>query len=181
MKSLSYLELRRTRVRTIEIDDEVFAYLQKHARAFVDSPNSVCRRIFEIDSDDAAPAKGVSAPITGGELNALPAHATTQTASRRSKAPKADLRVLVKRGLLRAGQTLFLIDYKGRRVPDIRADVVGGYLSFKGEQLTMSYLAQRELASVGFESGAVRGPAHWATEDGKTITELWQQYRNAKA
>jgi hypothetical protein len=179
MKFLSYLELRESCMRTIEIDDEVFAYLQKHARAFVDSPNSVCRRIFEIDRDGAASAKGVSA-ITGAEPT-LPARATTQATSRRSKAPKADLRVLVKNGLLRAGQTLFLIDYKGRRVPDIRADVVGGYLSFEGEQLTMSYLAQRELASVGFGSGAVRGPAHWATEDGKTITELWQQYRNAKA
>jgi DNA-directed RNA polymerase subunit alpha len=35
--------------RTIRVDDEVFAWLQKKAIALVDSPNSVLRRVAGID------------------------------------------------------------------------------------------------------------------------------------
>ncbi|CAM5671317.1 hypothetical protein [Streptomyces mordarskii] len=33
-------------MRTIEIDDEVFAYLQRHGEPLVDSPNDVLRRLL---------------------------------------------------------------------------------------------------------------------------------------
>ena len=35
--------------RTIRIDDEVFAYLQKNATALKDSPNAVIRRLLGLD------------------------------------------------------------------------------------------------------------------------------------
>jgi hypothetical protein len=38
---------------TIEIDDEVFAKLQEMAVPFVDSPNSVMRRVLGLDSADS--------------------------------------------------------------------------------------------------------------------------------
>ncbi len=33
-------------MRTIKIDDDVWAALQKRAQAFVDTPNDVLRRVF---------------------------------------------------------------------------------------------------------------------------------------
>jgi len=36
---------------TIRIDDEVYAWLQKHARAFEDTPNSVLRRLAGLDTE----------------------------------------------------------------------------------------------------------------------------------
>jgi len=38
-------------MRKIEIDDEVFESLQRRAEAFVDTPNSVLRRLLAIDSN----------------------------------------------------------------------------------------------------------------------------------
>jgi len=35
--------------RTIRIDDEVFAHLQKNATALKDSPNAVIRRLLGLD------------------------------------------------------------------------------------------------------------------------------------
>ncbi len=40
-------------MRTIRIDDEVWAALQKRAKAFEDSPNSVLRRVLGLDRDQA--------------------------------------------------------------------------------------------------------------------------------
>ncbi|GAA2513660.1 hypothetical protein [Streptomyces longisporus] len=52
------------RMRTIEIDDEVFAYLQRHSEPLVDSPNDVLRRQLlkgEKPSTDAAGARRTGA------------------------------------------------------------------------------------------------------------------------
>ncbi len=40
-------------MKSIRIDDEVWAALQKKARAFEDTPNSVLRRILRLDKRDA--------------------------------------------------------------------------------------------------------------------------------
>lgn len=37
--------------RRIEIDDDVFAALQRHAEPFVDTPNDVLRRLLSLDGD----------------------------------------------------------------------------------------------------------------------------------
>jgi hypothetical protein len=140
----------------IEIDDEVYAALQKHARAFVDTPNSTLRRILGVD------------PARGG----TPARRSRD----RSKAPKADLRELIDAGLLRNGEELVLIDYRGNTVPKVRATVSGSLLHFKGEHHSMSFLARERLKDLGFTSDYVRGPAHWATKDGVTVKDLWDQF-----
>jgi hypothetical protein len=36
----------------IDVDDEVFNYLERHARVFVDTPNTVLRRLFGFDTDE---------------------------------------------------------------------------------------------------------------------------------
>jgi hypothetical protein len=42
---------------TIRVDDEVFEALQKQAQAFVDTPNTVLRRLCNLDEHDAKPNK----------------------------------------------------------------------------------------------------------------------------
>lgn len=50
-------------MRTIEIDDEVFAYLQRHSEPLVDSPNDVLRR--QLLKDEKPPASTAAARRTG--------------------------------------------------------------------------------------------------------------------
>src|SRR5690349_8180043 len=50
-------------MRTIEIDDEVFAFLQRHSEPLVDSPNDVLRR--QLLKDDRPPASTATARRTG--------------------------------------------------------------------------------------------------------------------
>jgi hypothetical protein len=54
---------------TIRIDDEVYAWLQKNARAFEDTPNSVLRRVAGLDNQ-AGPATG-TAPTAAGAVQTL--------------------------------------------------------------------------------------------------------------
>jgi len=46
---------------TIRIDDEVYAWLQEHARPFEDTPNSVLRRMAGLDlrEDEMSDTKGI--------------------------------------------------------------------------------------------------------------------------
>lgn len=111
------------------------------------------------------------------ELDSLLADAA---AERRTKAPRAELRVLVQEGLLRGGQRLFLVDYQGRRVAQYEATVSGEQLAFEGQTYAMSHLAQQLLKKVGFQSDSVRGPAHWVTDKNVSIKDLWQQVIDRK-
>ncbi|MFI7076421.1 hypothetical protein ACIBO1_03895 [Micromonospora sp. NPDC049903] len=51
----------------IEVDDDVYALLQQHARPFVDQENDVLRRLLGLDGSPTAVANRVS----GGDLRAL--------------------------------------------------------------------------------------------------------------
>ena len=164
-------------METIEIDSDVFAHLQKHARPFVDTPNSTLRRLLGIDTS-AAQAKKKSSHPPDAELEALLAESLA-AAAKRSKAPKADLQLLVQKGFLRNGQKLYVIDYQNNRVQKGSATISGGDLIYNGQRYSMSNLAQELLGQVGFKSNAVRGPAHWVTEGGKSIKDLWQQYMDS--
>lgn len=160
-------------MQTIEIDTDVFAHLQKNARPFVDTPNSTLRRLLGLDSSKVqAQKKSPSAPDT--DLDALLAESHAIAAAR-SKAPKADLQLLAHKGVLRNGQKLHLIDYQGNRVPKISASISGADLIYNGQRYSMSNLAQQLLGQAGFKSNSVRGPAHWVTDDGKTVKDLWQR------
>lgn len=117
------------------------------------------------------------APIRDGDFR----QSGPQQRRRARKAAKAELLPLVKAGLLSDGEMLFLVDYQRKRVPDAQAAISGPLLSFKGRHETMSKLAQELLACVGFKSGSVRGPAHWANAAGVSVLELWQQYSRSSA
>jgi hypothetical protein len=162
-------------MQTIEVDDEVFAHLQRHARAFVDSPNSTLRRVLGIESYDAKTTKARGDYAQNAEPDAA-INTTLASASKRSKAPKAELSLLVEKEILRNGQKLYLIDYQANRVQKFSAAISGGDLVYNGKRYSMSSLAQELLSQVGFKSNAVRGPAHWATDEGNSVKDLWQQY-----
>jgi hypothetical protein len=159
---------------SIQIDDEVFEVLQRNAKPFLDSPNTVLRRLLGLGAQTATDAKPA-------EPDALEQLMRESTNSQRTKAAKADLAGLVRVGLLREGERLFLVDYQGKRVPQHEAVVAGGMLAHKGRHYTMSNLAQTLLKKVGFKSNSVRGPSHWANAKGTSVTALWQQLgeRNA--
>lgn len=166
-------------MQTIEIDTDVFAHLQKNARPFVDTPNSTLRRLLGLDGSKAQSQKK-SPSASAADLDALLAESLAIAAAR-SKAPKANLLLLAQNGVLRNGQKLHLIDYQGNRVPKVSASISGADLIYNGQRYSMSNLAQQLLGQAGFKSSSVRGPAHWVTDDGKTVKDLWQQYLDSQS
>jgi len=143
-------------MKTIEIDEEVYAYLQSRAVAYVETPNLTLRRLFGLDK--------------GGKKEA----GTPRFTGR--KKPKTDLSKLVRAGLIQEGQLLSLRDYQGRVINGCEAAVSRGALLWNGKRYSMSNLAKILLKQQGYESESVRGPSFWYTEDGTSIKNLWDQY-----
>lgn len=171
-------------METIEIDTDVFAHLKKNARPFDEpTPNSVLRRLLGINGSTAQSRKEspTASNVVGFDAHAAESRPATTA---RTKAPKAQLRGLVKKGFLQNGQTLYLIDYKGNRVKEkgnrvkeISASISGNSLIYSGQSYSMSKLAQQLLqGEADFGSDSVRGPAHWITNDGETVKDLWRKY-----
>ena len=155
----------------IDIDDDVYGYLQTRAVAFVEKPNDTLRRLLGISaSTDRASEPTSISMVDGSDRN-------------ERKKPKANLGALVAHGVVTIGQKLYLHDHQGRRVLGAEA-FVGGHGIFSGPDrkrlCSMSDLAQELLKKEGYQSDSVRGPSHWYTEDGRSITELWGEYLNEK-
>ncbi len=159
-------------MNAIEIDDEVFDFLEKSARPFLEvTPNLVLRRLLGLPAASPSPDLPIS---SGSNVRATPFIVDSTAHLRRKKAPKANLKEIVRAGLIQDGQTLQLVDYQGNRIDQYEAVVAGGMLKFNGEHFTMSNLAKELLKQVGYESDNVRGPAHWANAEGVTIKEIWE-------
>lgn len=152
-------------MRNIEIDDEVFGYLQSKAVPFVETPNLTLRRLFNLNDKPSKSEKPVSQIIQDQRMGQA-----------RKKEPKASLPKLVQVGLLQEGQTLYLIDYQGKKVMGYDSIVSGKNLLWNSELFSMSELAKECLKKEGFKSESVRGPAHWSNTDGISVKELWKQY-----
>lgn len=160
-------------MKRIEIDSEVFTYLQKHSEPFVDTPNSTLRRLLGIEGGMPSVKPG-GATLSSDKDVGQPLTESIEVTRHRSQ--NADLEVLAKAGTVRNGEKLYLIDYQGNRVPKLYATISGRDLAYNGQRYSMSKLAREFLAKFGFRSKHVRGPAHWITKDGKLIKDLWQQY-----
>ncbi|HET7306670.1 MAG TPA: hypothetical protein VFK24_02490 [Gammaproteobacteria bacterium] len=154
-------------MKTIQVDDEVFECIRSAAVAFEDTtPNDALRRIFGIRS---RPRKQGGVADLDHMLDDLLAKAPRK----RTKAPKADLSELIHKGFVSDGELLSLLNYKNERVHGRTAQISGSRLSYEGRHYSMSELARLLLKKEGFDSKAVRGPAHWANAEGKTISDLW--------
>lgn len=152
-------------MRNIEIDDEVFAYLQSKAVPFVETPNLTLRRLFSLDGKPAKSEEPSSQIVQAQRIGRV-----------RKKQPKADLPKLGQAGLLQEGQTLYLHDYQGEKIPGYDSTISGKNLLWNNELFSMSKLAKECLKKEGFSSESIRGPAHWFNADGISVKELWEQY-----
>lgn len=151
-------------MKTIEIDEEVYAYLQSKAIPYEDkNPNDTIRRLFGFDKK-AIPSR----------LIPLPQMRSRKVEGR--KKPKASLIDLVNAGLLEEGQILHVRDYQGREIQDSEATVHQGGLLRNGVKYSMSNLAEKLLKGEGYDSDSVRGPAHWFTSNNISIKNLWESY-----
>lgn len=157
-------------MQTIEIDDELFGFLQSKAIPFVETPNLTLRRLLLGDSPKSQEIKHpVPKPST-----------PSRTVRRGKKQPKTDLPKLIQSGLLNEGQVLYLYDYQGNRVEGYESKISGKNLIWNNKHFSMSELAKELLKKVGFSSESVRGPAHWYNSDGISVKDLWQQYLKKK-
>lgn len=155
-------------MKTIEIDDELFGYLQSKAIAFVETPNLTLRRLLLGDK---------SKPVSS-QNSALITRKNTKKTSKYRKQPKTNLLKLIEAGLLKEGQVLYLYDYQGNKVKGYEAIISGKNLLWNNELFSMSELAKELLKDIGFSSESVRGPAFWRNSDGISVKNLWKQYLN---
>jgi len=153
-------------MQTIEIDEEVFTYLQSKAIPYKEiNPNMTLRRLFHLNA---------TSPSEGGEKSKA-----TNTAGKKRK-PRTHLNTLVQASLLREGQTLFLHDYQNNKVDGYEATISGDRLLWNKKPYSMSKLAEIGLKEIGFTSNAVRGPSHWLTSDGISIEEIWNRFLSGR-
>ncbi len=151
-------------MKSIEIDDEVFAYLQSNAIPYVETPNITLRRLFKLPSKSAA------------ELADTSKRQIPQSDHTGRKQRKTDLQTLVRFGLLTEGQPLYLHNYQGTRINGYEAIVSDKSLLWNGKAFSMSNLAMMCLKKEGFQSNSVQGPARWYNSDGISVKELWDQF-----
>ena len=150
-------------MKTIEIDDEVYAYLQSNAISFEEpTPNDVIRRVIGLDKK--IPVKTVPTPSINKPHD--------------SKAPKADLLKLVQHRILTEGQILFFSSEGQTLSKKYEAKIAGNKLNYQGNLYAMSRLVRiiLEKEGLGNQSGSYRGPKHWFTSDGASVRKLWEQY-----
>ncbi len=147
-------------MKTIQIDHQVYAFLQKKAIVFEENPNAVLRRIFNLNQ--------VNTPQK-------PAPDNINNSRKPNKQPVTNLKELVKHGVLSEGQKL-IFQHNGKKLPEYTATISGKNLIWKGQRYAMSDLAGKALETIGLDGTSVRGPLFWFTEDGKSIKDIWEQY-----
>ena len=167
---------------TFPVEDDVVAlvWAQAKPQPFEQlSFSAALRRILKGGSQGLAqthPASTSTSPVPTAEemlaeLEALPSRSSHQ----RGRAPKADLRELVRLGILTEGQELVFVDYKGNSQRKHKAKIVGADLAYRKVRYSMSALSSLLLKQEGFVADSVRGPDHWATAEGKRVREMWEE------
>ena len=169
-------------MRTFPVDDDLVTLLWEQAKPapFEQlSFSEALRRVLvsgasqELASAQPLPKAKNRVPTANellAELDALP----PGKGEPRGRAPKADLRELVRLGILKEGQELVFVDYKGHPQPKHKATIAGADLVYQRVRYSMSALSSFLLKQEGYIAESVRGPDHWATISGKRIRELWE-------
>jgi hypothetical protein len=149
---------------SIEVDVDVYKFLESKVQGFGDTPNAVLRRFL-----------GISA-ITTKNPSPLSSPSRAPLKTQRGKAPKTNLRDLVRVGSLKEGQALFLHDYQGNKIDGVQALIRGNDLEYKGRTYSMSALTRDFMKSKGYDSESYRGPQFWFTAQGRSVKDLWDEY-----
>jgi hypothetical protein len=151
------------KMKTIDVDDQVYKWLQTKAIAFVEqTPNDVLRRLFSLDT---------------GARSRTPL-VTERRQSSHSKQPKAYLKELVRRGYIQESEKLTFNDKRKSLSKRYAASVKGHKLCYNDMQWTMSRLTAEilEREGVGIPSKAYRGPEYWCNSLGLSVKQLWDQH-----
>lgn len=164
-------------MRSFPVSDDLVALIWKwaHPKPFeqLTFDDALRRVISEIKEVKASRNSGKPTTIASTKENDDPlAELDALLEPQRQRAPKVDLRELVKKGLLEDGEDLYLIDYQGRRVGNEKATVSGSKLKYKGKTYSMSPLAGQLLSKAGFRDTQYRGPMFWARADGQSVLTL---------
>jgi len=163
-------------VQSFTVDDDLVALIWERAKPKPFEPmtfSDALRRVLDVHDGKPSQAPMPSAERLPSRDELLEELMGASSDGGRQRAPKADLRVLVKQGVLTEGQELFLLDYQGNRVPNGKATVSGSGLKYKGKAYSMSPLATRLLQEAGFKSTSNSGARHWARADGTSVWHLW--------
>lgn len=163
-------------MRTIQIDDEVYAYIKGQADAYEpdEEINTTLQRLFGLSRANMRGSEEIS--TAASESHRPLAFPTVRNRPLSRKSQKTDLETLVARGALSVGQALYLCDYQKKRVPGHEAQVTGRFLLYRDKHYSMSELAKQLLKGLGYQSDSVRGPMFWCTADGVTVKELWEKH-----
>ena len=152
-------------MRSIEIDNDVYSFLEAKVQGFDDTPNFVLRRLLGITT---APSEEAS--------SRPPVPIPSKQKRKRGKAPKTNLRELVRIGSLSEGQTLYMHDYQCIRISGAEAEVRGNNLEYNGKLYSMSALTRDIMKKQGYGSNSYRGPQFWYTAQGECIKDMWDEY-----
>lgn len=147
-------------MKTIEIDDDIYAFLQSQAIPFIETePNLVLRRLLLNKS---------VAPI-------ILLKEKSETRKQHIKSQKVDLSKLIANGYLKEGQKL---TFKHNKLSKpYEAQVSRSCLLYEGKRYMMSSVVRIILDQEGlaFPSRSYRGPIYWFNSDGLSVSELWEQ------
>jgi hypothetical protein len=169
-------------MRSFPVDDDLVAILWEQAKPTPFEQLSFSEALRRVLTGKATQERAQAQPLPKAknrlpmgnellaELDALP----SAGGEPRGRAPKADLRELVRLGILKEGQELIFVDYKGHPQPKHKATVAGADLAYQRVRYSMSALSSLLLKKEGYIAESVRGPDHWATVEGKRIRELWE-------
>lgn len=150
-------------MRKIEVDDEVYSWLEKQVQGFGDTPNAALRRLLGIGVGNSAPTRPSTSPLDSANHS-------------RGKAPKTNLIDLVRAKMLSEGQILYFHDYQGKRINGIQARISGNKLEYKGRLYSMSALTRELMKNQGYANDSYRGPQFWYTADGHSAKDIWERY-----
>lgn len=183
-------------MKTIDIDDQIFDFLQTEARFAETSPNMVLRRLLDenrlLSSSDtvgtnahnALPAshRGWSDRVsarTGDNSMKTPSNTVHDSPLRKKKLAARPAK-LIKEGYLKNGETLYLHGYDGIRIrgPEFQATVEENHLRWgvDNRSYSPSKLAEILFKKKGHTANSVRGPKHWCNVSKVSISELWDRY-----
>jgi hypothetical protein len=129
--------------RSIDVDDEVYAALQRSAEAFIDTPNSVLRRVLGIDKNGSE--RPLAADLTSNAIDPIavakrvaaqrrsasktPSPAARAAGARAAKAPRAKRGTLLPESEYEIPILLYLDEHGGRAPSREVVDAVGEVLA----------------------------------------------------
>lgn len=154
--------------KNIEVDDDVFKFLEDNSKGFFDTPNRTLRRLLGMVGEIENRAD--DEPETND-------NDSEKSAPVKRREARTDLKELVLYGFLKENEPLTLYGDDGRPIPNSEAHVENGYLKWNQDFYSMSPLAIKLFEEkTGIRHKSLRGPLYWRNAEGKSVKALWEEY-----